>query len=388
MAITVIAINCYSQIVFENGYFIKNNNERIECLVKNLDWKNNPSEFKYRISENSEVVTADIRTVKEFGISGSSKYLRASVEIDRSSEDLNKLSSNRDPDFQKEELFLKVLVDGLASLYLYEEVNLRRFFYKTNDSTIRQLVYKSYLVDGSRIGQNNYYRQQLFLNLICQEISQNDFKTLKYDKKDLVRFFVNYNKCKKSKYTNIEEKQKKDLFNLTLRPGLDLNSLQIHNSYSNNIAADFNNRLNFRVGLETEFVMPFNNNKWGIIIEPTFQHFNARQEFDSVSVKVNYKSVELPIGIRYYSFLNQKSKVFVDAAIIIDLNNNSTIEFDSSSDFKISSKENFAIGVGYKYNDKISVEVRYQTRRDILSKYIYWDSDYKTLSIIIGYTIF
>lgn len=386
----VIAVNCFSQIVFEKGYFIKENDERVECLIKNVDWKNNPSDFKYTFSENSEVQTADIHSVKEFGIDGSAMFLRASVEIDRSSEELNKLSSNRDPDFRKEELFLKVLVKGEASLFQFEEVNFKRFFYKTGDSVIKQLVYKSYLFNGYQIGQNNYYRQQLFQNFKCQEISENNYKTIRYDKKDLVRFFVKYNECKNSTYINFEEKQNKDLFNLTLRPGLDLNSLLIQNSYPNKIAiaAEFENKINFRLGLEAEIIMPFNNNKWGFIIEPTFQYFNSIQEFEGVGVEVNYKSVELPFGIRYYLFLNESSKVFMNASFVLDISSNSAVKFDSDSEFEIHSRNNYALGLGYKYNDRFCTEFRYQSSRDILSNYVYWDSDYKTLSLIIGYTIF
>lgn len=40
-----------AQINFEKGYFISNDNEKIECLIKSIDWKNNPTEFKYKLNE-------------------------------------------------------------------------------------------------------------------------------------------------------------------------------------------------------------------------------------------------------------------------------------------------------------------------------------------------
>ena len=46
------------------------------------------------------------------------------------------------------------------------------------------------------------------------------------------------------------------------------------------------------------------------------------------------------------------------------------------------------MGVGYNYNQKYSVEFRYHTNRDILTDYNAWNSDFKTISIIFGYTIF
>jgi hypothetical protein len=45
--LTQISLNCYSQINFEKGYFYNNENKKIECLIKNNDWLNNPTQIKY-----------------------------------------------------------------------------------------------------------------------------------------------------------------------------------------------------------------------------------------------------------------------------------------------------------------------------------------------------
>ena len=134
--------------------------------------------------------------------------------------------------------------------------------------------------------------------------------------------------------------------------------------------------------------MPYNNNKWAIIIEPTFQYFKSETELFGRNIIVHYKSIELPIGIRYYVFLKNNSKIFINASLILDFSNHSTIDFDSRSNLTIKSNNNFGFGIGYKKNNKYSLEFRYQTGRDILKNYLYWRSDYNTLSLIFGYTIF
>ena len=68
LIILAFGINGYSQIIFEKGYLINNSNEKIECLIKNNDWKNNPETFEYKLSENSEPAIADVKSAKEFGI--------------------------------------------------------------------------------------------------------------------------------------------------------------------------------------------------------------------------------------------------------------------------------------------------------------------------------
>lgn len=123
LAIMIISFNAIAQISFEKGYFISNNNQKIECLIKNMDWKDNPTKFLYKLEEDQNSKTATIQTVKEFGINNVSKYVRFSVSIDRSSENINELSDSRSPIFNNEILFLKTLVEAKASLYYYEASN-------------------------------------------------------------------------------------------------------------------------------------------------------------------------------------------------------------------------------------------------------------------------
>lgn len=58
------------------------------------------------------------------------------------------------------------------------------------------------------------------------------------------------------------------------------------------------------------------------------------------------------------------------------------------SELEILSGNNFALGVGYKYNNKFSSELRIQTSKNLLQGYNYWESNYNTVSIILGYTLF
>jgi len=396
---TILCAESYSQIIFENGYFIDESNNKIECLIKNVDWKNNPTEFEYKFSQNDTVHKATFKTVKEFGIYNVSKYIRAKTNIDKSSEQIDKMSSERNPNFQEELLFLKVLIEGKASLFLYIDGNLTRFFYKLNDSEIQQLVYKRYLIDDT-ILENNSFKQELFLKLKCEEIVLNDIKNLRYSNRDLEKLFIKYNKCTGSDYINYKTKQNKDLFNLTFRPSLNYSSLEIQNSVSGFNDIDFRNKLGIRFGIEAEFILPFNKNKWGIIVEPTYQYFKSEQSKETGNVsggilvsRIDYKSIELPVGVRYYFCLNDKSKLFTNISYVFDFSNNSSIKFlrndDSMLDeLEIKSRRNLALGIGYKYKNRYSMEIRYNTNREILSDYLYWSSNYSSLNIIFGLSMF
>ncbi|OCK43113.1 outer membrane beta-barrel protein [Tenacibaculum soleae] len=388
LLITILSFNCYSQISFEKGYYIDNSNQKTNCLIKNIDWKNNPTQFEYKLSENSESKKKTIESIKEFGINNISKYVRSIVNIDRSSEDIKKLSYDRNPIFKEEKLFLKVLIEGKANLYLLEDGNLRRFFFNKENSAIEQLIFKSYKTPNNQIGKNNRFKNQLWNNLKCPNLKINKVENLSYQKNDIVDFFVEYNECNGEKNTNYEEKQKKDLFNLSIRPGFNNSSLSVQNSIYSSRDTDFDNEFGFRFGIEAEFIMPFNKNKWSLIIEPTYQYYKSEKETRNRNVKADYKSIEIPVGIRHYFFLNENSKMFVNGSFIFDFSNNSIVDYSIGTDLEIKTRNNFAFGIGYRYNDKYSLELRYQTSREVLSDYIAWSSDYNTFSVIFGYSFF
>lgn len=398
---TILSFNCYSQITFEEGYYIDNTNQKINCLIKNIDWANNPTEFQYKLSANSEPITQTLSSVKEFGINNVSKYVKRSVKIDRSSDKINHISIYKNPEFKDEELFLKVLVEGKTTLYQYIDGNLTRYFYEKNDSNIEQLIFKLYKKNVNKIYENNRYKQQLWMEFKCPKFTMSKIERLNYAKKDLVNFFVEYNNCNDQEYVNFEAKQKRDLFNLTIRPRLNSSSLTIENSVSSSRNTDFDNEMGVSLGIEAEYIFPFNKNKWSFIIEPSYQNYKSEKTTETENISggvtianIDYQSIEVPIGVRHYFFLNNNSKIFVNASYVFDFYSKSPIEFtrkDGSSlySLNIETRNNTAYGVGYNYK-KYSIELRYQSPRKILDDFNYynWSSKYKSISIILGYSIF
>src|SRR5690606_7267579 len=385
-----LSIKSYAQITFEKGYFISNSDEKTDCFIKNVDWKNNPTEFEYKLTENSESKIASIRNIKEFGIDNYSKYKRFEVQIDRSSNELDYLTGDRNPVFNTETLFLKAIIEGKADLYYYEDGNLRRLFYVMNDSDVQSLVYKRYLVDGStKIGENNFYKQQLLNHLKCSSITSRDIEKINYTIKDLNDIVLKYNDCENTPSTTFTGNTKKNWLNLNIRPGINFSTLSIKNNASQSRDTDFGNNLGFRLGVEAEVILPFNNIKFAIIFEPTYQSYNNECEtINNSPVSVDYSSIELPVGVRHYFFLNNTSKLFVNASIIFDFAFNSKIDFEYSSDLDISSKHNYGFGIGYNYDSKYSFELRYLYNRDIFRIYRSWTSNYSALSVIVGYNLF
>lgn len=376
--LTIIA-----QVKFEKGYFINNSDYKIDCFIKNADWKNNPTEFYYRESENSEISEGSIETVKEFGVDDQFKYKRFVVDIDRSSDLTKYVSNEKQPIFKKEKLFLKVLLEGDATLYSYEGINLKRYFFSFEDKPIEQLVYKKYQVSQNRFGKNNYFRQQLSNNLKCPSITKRQFEHIKYQQKELINIFNEYNNCGSNNYTKYTEK-KVDKFNLSIRPGINSSSLSIDNTfYSSFQSIKFDSNLNFRIGIEAEYILPFNKNKWAIIIEPSYNYYNSEYPDNYSNKTAELKLIDIPIGIRHFFFINKDSKLFVNSSFLTGFGFNSKIDFLDAAGIR----NNMVFGVGYRYK-KLSFELKYDTPSNVFDNYVYWVSDYQRASFVVGYNLF
>lgn len=392
-----LSTKSFAQFLFKSGYFINNNDQKITCLIYDIDWKNNPSKFDYKLNETSEILSESIENTKEFAVEGGAKYLRTTVEIDRSSDDVKKMGKQRNPTFKTETLFLKTIIEGKAALYYYRDGSLKRYFIKKDDLKTSQLVYKRYRTDAGGLAENSYFKQQILTDLTCSSINQKDVESLDYQLKDLQNIVLKYNECQNSTSQTYIVKQKRDLFNLAIRPGVDFNSLNIYLPKYDRRNVDFGKQTNFRIGLEAEYIIPYHNNKWSIVAEPTYQSYSGEQTYAAtgisdgiLSAKIEYTSIELPIGIRHTFFVTESSKIFLNAQYLLNLDLSPSLTYYRSDGTEfdhldLKSGKNFAFGAGFKLQDKYIIEFRYQTDRFILDRYPNWSADYKTISVIIGY---
>ncbi|MFI5152710.1 MAG: hypothetical protein ACHQET_05205 [Chitinophagales bacterium] len=378
---------CCAQIKFEPGYFIANDGKKISCLIKNLDWLNNPTNFLYKESDNSEIKKASIAEVSEFGVLNICKYKRFDADVDTSADALDLMNYNRLPEFKKELLFLKVIVEGKASLYLYRTNTLKRFFYSRDSLLIEPLIYKRYYVSESSIGENNTFKTQLWNNLKCPAFGLKDIEKISYEQKNLSGLFVSYNTSQNSAFVSFENTHGKSLFNLNIRPGINSSNLTIQNTYqAPTTKTSFGNALSFRIGVEAEFVLGFNKNKWAIVFEPAYQYYKSTTTKNNETSQADYKSIETSAGLRYYFFLNEKSKLFATGWLFYDFPIDSKVDLEGIN-LEIKSRVNVALSIGYKYENKYSVELKYQPGSQILTYYQYLKSHYTTFSVIFALKI-
>jgi hypothetical protein len=376
-----------AQITFQPGYFIENGT-KTECLIKNLAWKNNPTSIEYKLTENEDVKTKTIKEISEFSVNDAYKYRRYTVNVDRSGITIDKLSVRKEPEWKTETVFLKVMVEGKATLYHFEDSNFTKYFYSGTDiSKTEQLVYKEYMLDG-RVAENNFFRQQLYNLMKDGNSKMSDYEKLKYKKENLVSLFTNYNGSTGEKMVNLSDKQNKGSVNMKITVGASFSKLSadIGNGF-NTINFDLSRKPAVRIGAEVEYVMPFNNKKWSLFIDPNYQYYKADDAVaGKYSASAEYSYIELPVGFRHYMYLNTDSKFFVGAAYNITLVLGDSFLQYNGAVVDLEKNTGASISGGYSYK-KYSAELRYGFNHGITTD-VNWGTQYNSLSIILGYKLF
>lgn len=384
-----LALATNAQIRFEKGYIIDTRNNKTECLIRNPDWTYNPVEITWKASETAEPVRTVADSIREFGIYGGQKYIAAEVDIDRSPAEIDKLSRSRNPEFSRERLLLRVLVEGTASLYSYSENNLQRFFFSTPQQPVSQLIWKEYLNKDGSVATNQTFRQQLMAGMNCGKTGPSSVKNLVYLQSDLRKYFTEYNRCiglpENGSQTAVQNKTAREAFNFRIKSGINYSSLSILSNITNHWNSTYPDKAAPALALDIEGILPFHRNKWALTLEPTWFRFRGATDISGGSAAVDYSAVELPIGIRHYFHLDENNKLFMTYHIIPGMR----IDFGStirvySTDYDVNPEFSMSFGGGYSYK-RLSAEIRYYTNNDLLGDYIEWSTDYGRISLLIGY---
>jgi hypothetical protein len=388
LLLVFLCTSVYAQTYFEKGYFITTEGNKVECLIKNEDWIGIPDKIEYKVDVNSTRNTVEKESLVKVHIENKLLLERHEVLIERYSKKLDELSETRIITPNKESLLLKVIANGKAKLLKYDFKGVQYFFYEIN-SEIKPLEYKLYKTSKGAVGKNLNYQKTLKENLSCPN---SDLKsTIKYKEKLLVNYFTEYNSCFNSETKIYSQETEKGKFNVRGKFSIGISNSE--NPLNRTSEFSFKNKVIFKVGTELEYVFPFNNYKWSGFFEPTYQSYNGESKPFSQSstiYEINYSSLELPFGVRHYSYINPENKIFFNAGVTLDwVLNDDFILNNVVSDFnEISTTINYFIGAGYELNNKISLEFRYNTARD-LTKFqkVLGDeiTEFNNISLKLGY---
>jgi hypothetical protein len=193
---------------------------------------------------------------------------------------------------------------------------------------------------------------------------------------------MEYNNCI-GENTYVFKKKKKVIFHLSPVIGIrsaDISQINLINQSQN---VDFATKWNPVFGLNFEYVLPFNNNKWSIFFEPIYHYYKSEVRIQTYSGAAEYKAIELHLGLRHYFFLSESSALFLNATLM-----NYEIPINKSlGPLDIKSVYSFSFGGGYLFKQKASMAFRIATPREILPSYTFYSAKYNSFEIVFAYRI-
>lgn len=382
----ILFTGAFAQPEYESGYYISNDGVRHPANIKFKDWSYNPKQFTIVVANESKEQSISVSEAAEFGVIGKARYVRYIGNVDQSSEKAESLSDDREPINIVDTIFIKALVEGPASLFVYSNQYFTRYFYSLNGSSIQQLVYKQYL-DGNAVKQNETFKQQLWPLFNGGTTTAQTVNRLKYRKSDLVQFFVNHNKGLKADFLDRTSTESKAYAEISIRPGFGIGNFTATEIFVGNTTHKFKSAPYFRVGAELDFVLPVRNNLWSVVVEPTFQSFKSDYQDGNTLQTINYSCLEVPMGVRRKFPIGKQSKMFINAQYVLSMKTSSYMLFDNTK-FRLDYADNFAFGLGLQ-KGKWSAEFRYNFDRNPLNKYTgTWSSRYTNTALILGYRLY
>lgn len=368
---------------FEIGYYIDNQNNKIEGLIKNEGWDFNPTEFKFKVDSNSSTQVVALEEFQEFSVNGEYKFKKVAVKIDKSTDYIEDDTSLKELKLVDEEVLLRVHIEGKANLYSYITKNYTRFFYNLDKNSVSQLSYKIYYDKKTEAyRKNETYKQELYNNLKCDKITQNIVEKTDYTITKLSDLFTLFNNCSSTASNKIQIKNNLKIIDLYAKLGIGISSLNYING-NNKTEINFGNKTIFRPALEAEVNLLRKAKNFSIMLELSYQNYEGVEssEFGTNDLLVNYKSIDFSAGFRKYFFLNSSSKLFLNSYITYGIPHDSKF----FSNLTISKTITFAHGVGYLYDNKYILEIKFELDRNLINKYVVQGTDYNSIVVNLGY---
>lgn len=382
--VTLAGSQLAAQSAFKPGYFITLDGNHIFCLINDLDKIVTPEKFSYKLTETDSVHTHTATSVREFGIGDSTRFIARQVKMDLANYQNVSPTSTTVVVYDKT-LFLKVLVEGKASLYYYQEADFYRFFYSIDTIQMEQLVFFKYQKPnvGNAMVYYNKFRDQLWVNVRCATAERKDVESLRYNKKDFIKYFVNYNICSNSEYYLSESVLSPGKTTLHISPeiGSELNRGAFESIYQPLTFSPWTT--SFRPGIDLELVLPRTHGKNALLLNPKLSHYTTDPTINGTPISIDYIALLTPFGYRRYFYKSNSFNIYANFVMTMNFHFKLRKEaYYLTAPLEANRNTTFGAGIGASYK-RIGVEMRANSPANLIPKYRSYYYKITTLEFIL-----
>ena len=269
-------------------------------------------------------------------------------------------------------------------------------------------MYKKYQdpnAEVDRVLEHHMYRQQLATLLNCPAGDAPTVSKLDYKENAIAQAFRNYYACRQQAVptlatrfrppvaatatpaTTLPGKRKRSWFrdHVSLQLGARVQYSEFTATNPGDRDIKFRGQSSFSPYAELELtVLP---NGRGAVYGGLFrQHFNREAPQSLLIGTVDYKSLEVPFGLRYYlSRPTANSRFFVDAGYQAGFAADSPIWLRTRGEATVENAGNFTVGLGYRDRTGLSASVGHQFNRNFVGGSGGWRSEFGGVSLTVGF---
>jgi len=171
---------------------------------------------------------------------------------------------------------------------------------------------------------------------------------------------------------------------------MDLNK----NPTSNNFLT-FNNAISFKYGVELEYVLPSNNGRWSLTVEPAYLQIMYNDSISTFFQPVlEYQAIQIAFGPRYNFSISPNTRIYATIVNVPEFpirGSKLTVAPNSPSPRVVRTSvrpliRDFAFGVGI-ISKRFNLEVRYHTTKLIDFDALNQDYRYGVTYLHLGYRL-
>lgn len=206
ITVLILSGSVHGQSMFESGFYLDEESTSHSGYIDRSFLNKSPDLIRFKKTRKSEPITLNPTQAKVVVVSGT-RLESYQVQIDTSAKSINSLQN---PAYERQHVFLELIIEGQISLYRYVTNDYTLFFVRSSgESSPNQLIYKQF--EGPRgVYNNNAYREQLDKLDSCFNYSKS-IDDLTYTEESLSNFIKYLNDCDKSSYKVISRAQNHSL---------------------------------------------------------------------------------------------------------------------------------------------------------------------------------
>ena len=360
-----------AQSAFAPGYLIDQNGERqaVYLSTERQDLFRGP--IAYRTEAGGSTLTFSPTDVQGYGFTDSGeRFERATVE-----------------DGDAEQVFLQLLVDGEADLFVLARGREETFYYRLAAGEVAQLRNGSRVDREGRSIPNPAYRQQLRVALAC-DFRNSSTDNLGYHRQDLIRYVSRYNECTGAP-TQTFAADTVSRIQLVFQAGGESR----HYAYSHpdrgtagNLA--FGPVYGLRIGLLAGFPFRLAGRETSIRTGVNFRAAEGDYATELESGYVRTSSFSLPLQLRWSVLTTERTaRPYILAGLTLDFPTSGSNFRRLRTDYTPSAHTGYQLGAGLLLGSRWEVEAGYAGGRDVLRNYAESRLRERSVFISLGYRL-